>query len=149
MKRSIHRTGAALLALICLISALSLTAFADDAPVILQDLGSTVTAAEGGSVTLAVEASGEDLEYQWYKNESPVAGAVGSSYTEQGFSASDHGARYFCYVQNPFGGVSSTVCTLTVVVRPTLTQDVAAANANAAPARIRNPAKELHEVKVA
>lgn len=129
MKRPTLKTCAVLLALICLISALSPAVFADDAPVILQDLGSTVTAAEGGSITLAVEASGTDLEYQWYKNDSPVAGAVGRSYTEQGFSAADHGARYFCYVQNPFGGVSSTVCTLTVVVRPTLTQDVASANA--------------------
>ena len=124
MKNRILRIGAAALAVVCLISGLCLTALADDAPAVVQDLGSSVTAAEGGSITLAVEASGTDVEYQWYKNDSPVAGAVGRSYTEQGLAASDHGAKYFCYMQNPSGGVSSTVCTLTVVTRPTLTEDI-------------------------
>ena len=125
MKNRFFRIGAAMLAAVCLAAGLCLPALADDAPAIVQDLGSNVTAAEGGSITLAVEASGTDVEYQWYKNDSPVAGAVGRSYTEQGLTASDHGARYFCYMQNPSGGVSSVVCTLTVVTRPVLTQDIA------------------------
>ena len=115
---------AAAMALLCLTSALGLTALAADAPYIEQDLASTVTAAEGGSVTLRINAAGTDLAYQWYKNNTPIAGAVGASYTEMGLSAGDHGATYFCYVQNPSGGVSSATTTLTVVTKPTLTQDL-------------------------
>ena len=123
MRRTIRRIAAALL-LLCLLSASGMTAYADDAPTIVQDLAGTVTAAEGGSITLTVEAAGEDAEYQWYKNNEPVAGAVGASYTEVNLSAADHGASYFCYVQNSFGGISSKTCTLTVVTKPTLTQDI-------------------------
>ena len=126
MKKLHVRHCAAALWILCLLTALTLTAFADDAPTITRDVLPAVTVAEGGSIRLSVEAAGADLEYQWYKNNDLIAGAVGAIYEETGFTAKDHGASYFCYVQNPSGGVSSAVCTVTVVTKPAITQDISA-----------------------
>ena len=128
MKNMNLRRCAVLLLIMCLLPALSVAAFADDAPTVTTDLPAAATVTEGGSITLTVEASGEDVEYQWYKNNAPIAGANGRSYDESGLTAADHGASYFCYVQNPFGGVSSATCTLTVVTKPTITQDIGSAS---------------------
>ena len=122
------RRGARLLIFLCAALLLAVTAWADDAPVFTVDLPESVSVAEGGELSLSVTVFGADLSYQWYKNDEPVSGMTGPDYTETGITADDEGTRYFCYVQNPFGGVSSTSCVLSVVGKPVLTQDISASS---------------------
>ena len=124
-----NRILAAALALLCLVPALGATAFADDAPTITRDLASSATVAEGDSLALSVEADGEDLKYQWYKNDELIEDADEPAFTAASLTAADHGAVYMCYVQNAFGGASSTGCTVTVVSKPELTRDIETNNA--------------------
>ena len=51
---------------------------------------------------------------------------TGPDLKETGIGTDSDQARYYCYVQNPFGGASSTVCVLTVVGAPVLTKDISA-----------------------
>ena len=115
-----------LLILLCAALLLSVTAFADDAPVITDNIPDSVTVAEGGELELRVTVEGADLSYQWYKNDEPIPGMTSPDINETGISEEDDGARYYCYVQNPFGGISSNTCVLSVVSKPVLTQDISA-----------------------
>ena len=83
------------------------------APVItVQPKSQTVS--EGSSVTLSVTATGSaPLIYQWFKNNSLLSGANGSSYTIPSASTSDTGT-YMVMVTNPQGAVMSSPVTLTV-----------------------------------
>ena len=112
--------------LLLVISVLSFTAYADDAPVFTVNTPSTATAVEGGTLSLSVTVTGQDLSYQWYKNDMPVEGQTGPSFTEAGITSASEGARYYCYVQNPFGGVSSNTCVLSIVRQPMIVQDISA-----------------------
>lgn len=126
--RKMIRKCAAALAILCLCALLGATALADGAaPEITKDLTRAVTIKAGDDMTLTIEASGDGLSYQWYMNDDPIEGAESASYTESDVPAERSGARYFCYVQNEQGGVSSTSCTVTVVTRPALTQDLGTA----------------------
>ncbi len=130
MKRylTIIKLSAFALALLCLFTALSpAVCAADEAPTITKDLTAGITVTEGESVTLTIQADGDALEYQWYKNNQPADGRNEASWKLENLTAADSGGQYFCYVQNPNGGVSSAVCTLTVVAKPTLTADIASA----------------------
>lgn len=126
MKKKRKIVFAAVLALcFCLLTAM--TAYADDAPAFTVDVPASVMVSEGDTLSLSVTVSGENLSYQWYKNNLPVDGQTGPSFTEAGITSASSGAQYFCYVQNPFGGASSTVCTLYVslpVHAPEMTQNV-------------------------
>lgn len=122
------RRGARLLIFLCTALLLAATAWADDAPVFTVDLPDSASVAEGGELRLTVTVVGADLSYQWYKDDEPVPGMTGPDYTETGITAEDDGARYYCYVQNPFGGVSSTACVLSVLGKPVLTQDISASS---------------------
>ncbi len=117
-----------LLILLCAALLLTVNVFADDAPLLIEDIPDTVTVAEGGELKLTVTVEGADLSIQWYKNDEPVEGMTGTTYKEKGIGADSDGDRYYCYVQNPFGGVTSTTCTLTVVAKPTLTKNISASN---------------------
>ena len=112
--------------LLLVISVLSFTAYADDAPVFTVNTPSTATAVEGGTLSLSVTVTGQDLSYQWYKNDMPVEGQTGPGFTEAGITSASEGARYYCYVQNPFGGVSSNTCVLSIVRQPMIVQDISA-----------------------
>ena len=85
------------------------------APVIVQDLKPSVTTLAGRPYTYAVKVQGtEPFIYTWYKNSSSIAGQAGSSYT---FAAAS--GDYGVAVSNIYGGVTSTVSTMTTVTDPT------------------------------
>ena len=119
-----QKRGVILLMLLCLAAVLASTAFADDAPVITLDLPTSHVTADGGEITLTIEAQGEELSYQWYKNDNAMEGQTSPTYTEKNLTADSDNARYYCYVQNPFGGVASQTCVLTVIQKPVLTRDL-------------------------
>lgn len=121
--KTILRRSAAFLTLLCLLAALCPAALAAP-PEITVDLPATASVVVGGDLTLTVTASGEGLVYQWYKNDVLVENQLSATYTETGVTADSDNARYSCYVQNADGSCSSSVCTLTVIQQPVLTQDI-------------------------
>ena len=84
-----------------------------------QPQSRTITA--GNGVTFSVTASGTaPLSYQWYRNNSAVAGATAASYTisrTQPSDASDYKVR----VSNVAGNADSAAATLTVQFAPVIT----------------------------
>lgn len=84
-------------------------------PVILQAPVSQTTTA-GQPVTFSVVASGAPpLAYQWFRNDAPIAGATGASYTLASSAAADNGARFTVRVSNFHGQAMSAAATLAVV----------------------------------
>ena len=79
----------------------------------------------GQQLTLSVMATGSPtLTYQWKRNGTNIAGAIGSTYTTAPLAvAGDNGSTYQVTVTNPVGSVASTVVTLTVspAVAPAIT----------------------------
>jgi hypothetical protein len=75
------------------------------------------TVCAGDSVTFTVTATGESLEYQWYKGGTAVSGARSSTYTMSQAQLTDAG-DYRVKVTNPGGSDSSRWATLTVLARP-------------------------------
>ena len=73
--------------------------------------GATIT--EGESKTFTVNATGEDLSYQWYKDGQPIAGETGSSLTINDATQADSG-NYTCEVSNDGGSTVSNPVSLTV-----------------------------------
>jgi uncharacterized protein (TIGR02145 family)/uncharacterized repeat protein (TIGR02543 family) len=78
------------------------------------------TMVEGQTAKFTVVAEGNELTYQWQKNESNIAGANFSSYTSPVLSMSNNGEDYRCEVRNSAGSITSTPATLTVSL-PTYT----------------------------
>lgn len=72
------------------------------------------TVEENQSVTFTVVATGQDLVYQWLRNESQIAGANSSNYTLSKVSRNDNGDRFRCIVSNSSGSVESDEALLTV-----------------------------------
>lgn len=114
---------AAMLLILCLALGLSITALAEGGPVIIGDLPGSCSVPAGGALTLTVSAEGENIQYQWYKDDAPLAGQTGSSCVLSGVQGSDAGV-YSCYIQNEYGGTGSSTCIVTVLERPVLTQDI-------------------------
>lgn len=90
---------------------------ADGAPVpvslVLQPV--PVAATVGGAATFAVAATGDGtIAFQWRKNEQPIPGATGASFTISDVQASDAGV-YDVLVENPFSATYSLPAPLTVV----------------------------------
>ena len=82
-------------------------------PALLQDLyNQTVTL--GDPLTLNVFATGASLNYQWFLNGLPIAGATSASYSIPSASGSDQGI-YTVVISNNFGSTTSTSATLTVL----------------------------------
>jgi len=69
------------------------------------------TAAIGGSFQLSVQAQGDNLQYQWYKDNQPISGATNSTYTITNVTANDAG-QYKVVVTNNCGTVESSVVTI-------------------------------------
>ena len=87
----------------------------------------SVTAAAGAKATFKVVASGTGLKYQWYYLK-PGAGTwtrVSSNSTSASYSlttaARHNGYSYRCKVTNAAGAVDSSVATLTIGTKPTIT----------------------------
>jgi hypothetical protein len=85
----------------------------NEAPSILASpvSASTVT---GGTVAFAVQGKGtEPLSYQWFFNDSPMAGQTTASLSLSDVTTNDAGL-YSAVVTNPFGAVTSAPAMLTV-----------------------------------
>ncbi|HLP02834.1 MAG TPA: pectinesterase family protein [Opitutaceae bacterium] len=76
----------------------------------------------GASATFSVTASGATaLDYQWFKDDAPISGATGASYTILSATTADAGS-YTVAVTNDAGTVTSEPAILAVVVvAPTIT----------------------------
>lgn len=79
-----------------------------------------VTVQEGEKATIAVEASGDNIAYQWMIDRNDgngwvaIEAATAATYTTPETSVEDSGFRYKCIVKNEAGEVSSNAATLTV-----------------------------------
>ena len=67
----------------------------------------------GDEVTIEINASGSDLQYQWFKNNVLIAGATSSTYSISSVSNSDLGS-YHVVVSNNCGSFTSPSVSLTV-----------------------------------
>ena len=83
-----------------------------------QPIGKSVCLGE--NATFAITASGDNLSYQWQKDNADISGATSDSYTISAVSASDAG-EYRCVVSGDGGAVTSDAATLTVLVSTTIT----------------------------
>ena len=83
------------------------------APPAIVSVPSTRSVARGGTTTLFVSASGENLSYQWKKNGQNIAGATSSALPLENATGADAG-QYVVQVTNPNGTVSSQAITVTV-----------------------------------
>jgi glucose/arabinose dehydrogenase len=75
---------------------------------------SNVSVAAGLNATFQVTATGGGLGYQWQRNNVPIGGATGSTYTLNNAGNGDNGAQFRVVVTNTAGSVTSNVATLTV-----------------------------------
>jgi pectate lyase len=77
----------------------------------------------GATATFTVAATGPQLQYLWFFNGNPIAGATGSSLVIPNAQAG-HAGNYSVAVANPAGNVNSTIATLGVGdIAPTVTTD--------------------------
>ncbi len=75
---------------------------------------------EGDAVTFVVEAKGSaPLNYQWYKNEVAIEGAISETYTIESVTAEDIG-NYQVVVSNTEGEAVSDVAVLSLLQPPTI-----------------------------
>lgn len=77
---------------------------------------SNATLATGQTLTLAVAATGRELGYQWFKDDTAIAGATSLSYTKS-FVAADAG-QYSVRVTNPAGNVTSRTAAISAATAP-------------------------------
>lgn len=128
MRKLISKRLFAILTAVLLFAALGTTALADDTPAISIDVPTALTVIEGQTLTLTVEATGGELSYQWYRvlpeGDSPVEGQTSGTYQIAAVDTSVNGAVFYCFVQNAAGTAQSSACTVTVLSKPVLTQDV-------------------------
>jgi hypothetical protein len=82
-------------------------------PVITAQPASQTNVAPGGSCTLSVTATGTNLQYQWYKDSTAIAGATNATYTVANAQAGNMGF-YTVTVNNGVGSVGSAVAIVTV-----------------------------------
>ena len=73
----------------------------------------SVTLCEGENAVFQVDASGQNLAYQWQKNGVDISGATSSQYQIQNVVATDAG-DYVCVVTGDFGTLSSDAAHLSV-----------------------------------
>jgi formylglycine-generating enzyme required for sulfatase activity len=73
----------------------------------------------GQSVTLASQAEGKYLTYQWNRNGQPVAGATGATLVIADVNGTLHDGNYTLVVSNDFGSVTSSPTGLQVDATPT------------------------------
>lgn len=85
--------------------------------IINQPIG--VTVAVGAPLTLAVGASGGDLEYQWFQNALPLPGATNAAFMTPAAQPTNAGA-YTVVVSNSVGSVMSLPAAVQVTEPPTI-----------------------------
>jgi alpha-tubulin suppressor-like RCC1 family protein len=75
----------------------------------------------GASATFTVAATGEQLQYQWLRDEQPISGATSATYTLSATAVADDGTLISVLIGNPGGVISSRAVTLTVLAAPSVT----------------------------
>lgn len=103
----------------------SLPAFAAAHFVLDQLSGPTITTqppatqalAVGQTLSLSVAATGEELRYQWQRDDADIPGATSATLTLANASVSDTGS-YRCVVSNAGLMVLSSICSVTVTAAP-------------------------------
>lgn len=75
----------------------------------------------GGAYTNSVGASGQQLVYQWYKDDAPLANQTNASLILNPVQVSDASTNYFVVVANGYGAVTSAIVTLGVLTNLTFT----------------------------
>ncbi|MDA8774678.1 SUMF1/EgtB/PvdO family nonheme iron enzyme, partial [Opitutales bacterium] len=73
----------------------------------------------GQTVTLLSRTEGKYLNYQWYRNGQPIAGATGRRYVIQDVNKTRHDGNYSLVVSNDFGTVTTQATSLVVDGTPT------------------------------
>ncbi len=92
-----------------------------DAPLTVTGTPAVVTppvsqrAAVAERATFGVVATGGNLQYQWLRNGTPIAGATDRRYATPALVIGDSGALYSVVVTNAQGSVTSATATLNVV----------------------------------
>jgi len=81
----------------------------------------------GGQHELRVEAAGEGVTYQWFKNGSAISGATSTSYMISSASAADAGA-YHAVIGNDCASSTSATAEITVAPAPVITEQPASTN---------------------
>ncbi|MDW7996262.1 MAG: immunoglobulin domain-containing protein, partial [Bacteroidota bacterium] len=84
-------------------------------PRIVQDVPAVVQVQLGQPLVLEIQASGDELQYQWYKDWQPIAGATSPRYEKSAAEQGDVGT-YWCVVQNRCDSAWSRQAQVQVVV---------------------------------
>ncbi|MCS6965603.1 MAG: immunoglobulin domain-containing protein, partial [Candidatus Kapabacteria bacterium] len=82
---------------------------------IVQDVPAVVQVQLGQPLVLEIQASGDELQYQWYKDWQPIAGATSPRYEKSAAEQGDVGT-YWCVVQNRCDSAWSRQAQVQVVV---------------------------------
>ncbi len=83
-------------------------------PAIVSD-PQNVTVVESQDATFSVAVSGSTpMNYQWYRDDAAISGAVANSYTIEGVTQGDNGAKIHVVATNEHGSATSQKATLTV-----------------------------------
>ncbi len=84
----------------------------------------------GGQHELRVEAAGEGVTYQWFKDGSAISGATSASYAITSASAADAGA-YYAMIGNDCASSTSATAEITVAPAPVITEQPASTSLEA------------------
>lgn len=116
-------------------------------PSITQQPPASINLNTGETLTLSVQAEGTDpLNYQWYKNGTPINGATNSTFEKQNVTSDDAGT-YYCIVTNDCGSDTSQYTTVTITFKffAGVTSD---ANESIQIINVPNPFSELTTVRI-
>ena len=91
------------------------------APPAIVSSPSSLTVTQNTGASFSVTAAGaQPFSYQWQFNSAPITGATNTSYTLLSAQSTDAGS-YSVIVTNIYGGATSDVASLTVLVPPSIT----------------------------
>ncbi len=78
----------------------------------------SITRRVGSHAAFRVNATGaQPITYQWFKGESPIAGATNDTLWLSNLALADNGSVYHAKMTNPFTSINSDIATLTVEAR--------------------------------
>jgi hypothetical protein len=95
----------------------------NDPPVITQH-PTDQTVCEDDDVTFTIVATGQELSYQWRKDDQPIGGATSDTLLLDAVTVDDSG-DYDCVVTNPYGQATSDAATLIVDPGPVIIEQPA------------------------
>lgn len=102
----------------------SLYNVAGEPPMITTQPTSASVDADSAYTNKVVATGSNPLFYQWYENNSPIAGQTSSSLVLNPVQASEASTNYYVVVSNAAGSVTSSVVTLVVYTSPAFVVDV-------------------------